>query len=230
MPYGIGVSHRAGLFIFDDVVVERAGVRALDGLSAALPVDGVSGIAGPSGSGKSTMLRLCNRLEVPTSGCVLFHGEDVAGLDPLRLRRRVGMVFQRPTPFPGTVRDNLVTAAPDAGRAELEQALRRAALDPSYLERDATALSGGEAQRVCMARTLITEPDVLLLDEPTSALDDDTARTFETAVVELSRGGVTVIWVSHAVEQLKRVADTVLRIEHGQCVGADPGDTGAGEG
>jgi putative ABC transport system ATP-binding protein len=87
------------------------------------------------------------------SGRVCFRGQDMAGLDPLPLRRQVGMVFQRPTPFPGTVRDNLLTAAPDAGPAELEEALTRAALEGSWLDRDATTLSGGEAQRVCVART-----------------------------------------------------------------------------
>ena len=85
------------LFAFEDVVVEREGVRALNRLSAALPEGGVTAVFGPSGSGKSTLLRLCNRLEVPTTGRVLFRGADIAGLDPLRLRRRVGMCFQRPT-------------------------------------------------------------------------------------------------------------------------------------
>ncbi|EUA19307.1 putative ABC transporter, ATP-binding protein PstB [Mycobacterium xenopi 3993] len=100
------------VFEFADVVVERAGLRALDGFSAAIPKHGVTVVFGPSGSGKSTLLRLCNRLEVPTSGRVLFCGKDISGLDPLWLRRRVGMCFQRPTPFPGTVADNLRAADP----------------------------------------------------------------------------------------------------------------------
>ncbi|NDL59667.1 phosphate ABC transporter ATP-binding protein [Phytoactinopolyspora mesophila] len=208
-------------FVFDEVVVERRGVRALDGFSARAPARGITGLFGPSGSGKSTVLRLCNRLEVPTSGRVWFRGDDVGALDPLRLRRRVGMVFQRPTPFPGTVRDNLLTAAPEATRQQLEQALERAALDNSWLERDATALSGGEAQRVCVARTLVAEPEVLMLDESTSALDEDVARSFEHTVLELTRDGLMVLWVSHDRAQLERVADVVIRIHAGRCAASE---------
>jgi putative ABC transport system ATP-binding protein len=209
-------------FIFDEVVVKRGCVRALDGFSAHISGRGVTVLSGPSGSGKSTLLRLCNRLEVPTAGRVCFRGQDMAGLDPLPLRRQVGMVFQRPTPFPGTVRDNLLTASPDASQAELEQALTRAALEGSWLDRDATTLSGGEAQRVCVARTLVTRPEVLLLDEPTSSLDAAATWVFEQAIKGLTRQGMTVLWVSHDPGQVERVADRVLQIAHGRNVTADP--------
>jgi putative ABC transport system ATP-binding protein len=207
---------------FDDVVVQRGAARALDGFSAAVPGHAVTAVFGPSGSGKSTLLRLCNRLEVPTSGRVLLRGQNVAGLDPLRLRRRVGMVFQRPTPFPGTVAENLLSASPRADRAEMETVLTRVGLTGSWLERDATALSGGEAQRVCLARTLITQPEVLLLDEPTSALDESAVGVVERTVLELARVGIAVLWVTHDAEQVQRVADRVLRIEAGRCVGMEP--------
>ncbi|AYY15625.1 phosphate ABC transporter ATP-binding protein [Actinobacteria bacterium YIM 96077] len=219
--YGGDVTRDEDLFRFDDVVVERFGIRALDGFTACVPATGVTGVAGPSGSGKSTVLRLCNRMEVPTSGQVHFRRTDIATFDPLALRRQVGMVFQRPTPFPGTVRDNLLAAVPHAGRSQMDAALRRASLDLTWLERDATALSGGEAQRVCMARTLITEPDVLLLDEPTSALDAETVHAFEDSVTELTRNGLAVLWVSHDLAQLRRVADMVLRIENGRYAGEE---------
>ncbi|MXM65894.1 ATP-binding cassette domain-containing protein [Streptomyces sp. HUCO-GS316] len=209
-------------FAFDDVVVERGGVRALDGFSAEVPGRDVTAVSGPSGSGKSTLLRLCNRLEVPTRGRVSFRGQDIAGLDPLRLRRRVGMVFQRPTPFPGTIDDNLRTASPDATRARMEDALERAALDGSWLDRDATQLSGGEAQRACVARTLITQPEVLLLDEPTSALDAAATDIFEQAVRRLVADGMTVLWVTHDAAQVRRVADRVLTVEWGRCTGIEP--------
>lgn len=218
-------------FCFEDVVLERDGARALDGFSASLPGRGVTVLFGPSGSGKTSLLRLCNRLEVATSGRVTFRGTDVLRLDPLRLRRQAGMVFQRPTPFPGTVRDNLLTAAPDVGAQDLERALARAALDASWLDRDATALSGGEAQRVCVARTLVTDPRVLLLDEPTSALDGSAAEVFEQAIRELTGDGIAVLWVSHDPAQVRRVADRVVRIEHGRCAGDGlPGEPVRGTG
>jgi putative ABC transport system ATP-binding protein len=115
-------------FDFVDVVVERDRVRALDGFTAAIPGQGVTALFGPSGSGKSTLLRLCNRLEVPTSGRVSFCGRDIAALDPLRLRRRVGMCFQRPTLFPGTVADNLRIAEPEASEAQMRETLEQVLL------------------------------------------------------------------------------------------------------
>lgn len=207
-------------FTFEDVVVVRGRRRALDGFTADIPLGGITVVFGPSGSGKSTLLRLCNRLEVPSSGRVFLDGEDVALLDPLVLRRRVGMVFQRPTPFPGTVRDNLLTASPEATAEHLATALERAALDATWLTRDATALSGGEAQRVCVARTLVTDPDVLLLDEPTSALDERATVVLEQAVCHLTRKGISVIWVTHDAAQLRRIADRVVRIERGRYAGS----------
>ncbi|OMC26974.1 glycine/betaine ABC transporter [Mycobacterium colombiense] len=217
------------VFEFVDVVVERQGVRALDGLTAAIPGHGVTAVFGPSGSGKSTLLRLCNRLELPTSGRVSFYGSDIAGLDPLWLRRRVGMCFQRPTPFPGTIADNLRTADPDASDARMRETLDRVALTGSWLDRDVAALSGGEAQRVCLARTLMAQPQVLLLDEPTSAVDTEAAEVIERAVRELAADGTPALWVTHSSVQLERAADRVLRLESGRSQGlgpvaAEPGD------
>jgi putative ABC transport system ATP-binding protein len=210
------------MFNFADVVVEQNGVRALDGFTAAVPARGVTVLFGPSGSGKSTLLRLCNRLEVPTSGRVSFRGADIAGLDPLRLRRQVGMCFQRPTPFPGTVADNLRVADPEASEAQMQDVLARVALTGPWLDRDATALSGGEAQRMCLARTLIARPEVLLLDEPTSSEDAAAARVIEQAVRELADTGLCALWVSHDAAQVARIADRVLRIDGGRCLGIEP--------
>lgn len=217
------------VFEFVDVVVERQGVRALDGLTAAIPGHGVTAVFGPSGSGKSTLLRLCNRLELPTSGRASFYGSDIAGLDPLWLRRRVGMCFQRPTPFPGTVAENLLTADPDASDARMRETQDRVALTGSWLDRDVAALSGGEAQRVCLARTLMAQPQVLLLDEPTSAVDTEAAEVIERAVRELAADGIPALWVTHNSAQLERAADRILRLESGRSQGlgpvaAEPGD------
>jgi putative ABC transport system ATP-binding protein len=202
--------------VFERVVVERDGHRALDELSTSVPEDGVTVVAGPSGSGKSTLLRLCNRLEIPTAGRVLFHGDDVADLDPLPLRHRVGMVFQRPTLFGGTVRDNLLVAHPGADDDELAVALDRAALSRQFLERRADELSGGEAQRACLARTLVTGPEVLLMDEPTSSLDSAARLALEELACEQARAGVAVLWVTHDEQQVERIADRVVRIADGR--------------
>jgi putative ABC transport system ATP-binding protein len=218
------------VFEFLDVVVERQGARALDGLTAAIPAHGVTAVFGPSGSGKSTLLRLCNRLELPTSGRVSFYGWDIAGLDPLRLRRRVGMCFQRPTPFPGTVADNLRAADPDASDARMRETLARVALTGSWLDRDVAGLSGGEAQRVCLARTLMARPEVLLLDEPTSAVDTQAAEVIEHAVRELAADGIPALWVTHDSTQVERAADRVLRLECGRSLGLGPVTSTPGDG
>ena len=203
-------------------MVQRNGVRALNDFSAAIPERGVTALFGPSGSGKSTLLRLCNRLEVPTSGRVLYRGEDIAEVDPLWLRRQVGMCFQRPTPFRGTVADNLRVADPGASETRMRDMLARVALTGSWLERDATALSGGEAQRMCLARTLMAQPRVLLLDEPTSAVDAAAARVIEQAVRDLADDGIAALWVSHDPAQVRRIADRVIGVEHGRCTGLRP--------
>ena len=167
-------------------------------------------LAGPSGAGKSTLLRCCNRLEVPSAGRVVLLGEDVADLDPLRLRRRVGMVFQRPTPFPGSVLENLRVAEPGLTEAGAADALDAVGLDAGFAERRATDLSGGEAQRVCLARTLVTQPEVVLLDEVTSSVDPAARLGLEALARDLVGRGVRVLWVTHDLEQLRRVADHVL--------------------
>jgi putative ABC transport system ATP-binding protein len=207
--------------VFDDVTVRRGGNRALDCLSCEFPLAGVTAVTGPSGSGKSTLLRLLNRLEVPSSGQVVLGGRDLSGTDPLALRREVGMVFQRPTPFAGTVADNLRVGAPGLGDGEVGSLLARVGLDGSFAGRDARGLSGGEAQRVCLARTLAVGPRVLLLDEPTSALDPDSVAAAEQTVADLAVRGVAVVWVSHDAGQVARVADRVVHLDRGRCTGTD---------
>jgi putative ABC transport system ATP-binding protein len=216
------------LFAFDEVQVEVDGVPILAGVSAVVPTGGVTCFVGPSGSGKSTMLRLCNALGRPTHGIVRFRGEDVAGLDPLALRRRVGMVFQRPTPFPGTVRDNLAEAAPRAGEDAWRRALDRAELSADMLDRDVGGLSGGEAQRMCLARSMAAEPEVLLLDEPTSAVDPETRKALEHLVRGLADTYQGVVWVTHDHAQVRRLADHVLVLARGRVIAA--GTTSAVEG
>ncbi len=196
------------LFGFHDVVVRFGDTVVLDHVDATVPDRGaITCLLGPSGAGKSTLLRLCNRLEVPAAGRVLLRGRDLAEVDPLALRRDVGMVFQRPTVFPGTVRDNLLVARPGADDDRLVAAMERARLRADLLDRDADALSGGEAQRACLARTLITEPEVLLMDEPTSALDPTATRGLEDLGRALAEDGMPILWVTHDLAQADRIAD-----------------------
>ncbi|MEJ2865213.1 ATP-binding cassette domain-containing protein [Actinomycetospora flava] len=203
-------------FSLRDVVVRRGDHTVLDGVDADIPSDGITVLWGPSGAGKTSLLRLLDRLDVPDSGSVSYGGTPLDDLDVLALRRRVGMVFQRATPFAGTVRDNLAVAAPAADDEAVRRVLERVSLDASLLDRDADTLSGGELQRMCLARTLITEPEAVLLDEPTSALDEEPRRAFERSVLELARDGLTVVWVGHHEAQVERVADRVLRVEDGR--------------
>jgi putative ABC transport system ATP-binding protein len=202
------------------VTVVRAGRRVLDGVTARIPAAGITVVSGPSGAGKTTLLRLCNRLEIPDEGRVCYHGQPLDELDPLVLRRRVGMVFQRPAPFPGTVADNLAVARPDAGTGELSTALERVALDPGLLGQEARTLSGGELQRMCLARTLVTRPETLLLDEPTSALDAQPKLVFEATARDLAAQGITIIWVTHDDAQAARVADRIYQLRDGHLAAA----------
>jgi putative ABC transport system ATP-binding protein len=203
------------LFLFDHVTVADDGRRRLDDACGSVLREGVTVVVGPSGSGKSTLLRCCNRLEVPSEGRVFFHGDDVAGLDPLRLRRRVGMVFQRPTPFPGTVRDNLRVAEPAIADSEAAIVLEQVGLHAGFLDRAATELSGGEAQRVCLARTLVTRPEVVLMDEVTSSVDPVQRFGIEGLARSLSSSGVVAVWVTHDLAQMRRIADRVLVVIEG---------------
>lgn len=208
-------AHR-DLFAFEGVSVDSPEGTVLDGIDLGIPAEGISVIVGPSGSGKSTLLRLCNRLEVPTRGRVLFRGVDLATLDPLAHRRRVGMVFQQPTPFGGTVRDNLRVAAPGADDGAMIDALARAQLGAEFLDRRAGELSGGESQRACLARALIAGPEVLLMDEPTSALDEASTRALERLARRLADDGVSVLWVTHDLDQARRLADRILTLDAGR--------------
>lgn len=184
----------------------------MTGVTLDLPTEGITALVGPSGSGKSTLLRLCNRLEVPTSGSVAYRGRPLSDIDPLSLRRQVGMVFQRPVLFAGSVRDNLAEANGAAASDEFEEALQRAALDGSFLDRPAGELSGGEAQRVCLARSLLAGPDVLLMDEPTSSLDGAAESRLERLGRGLAETGIPIVWVTHDLAQMSRIADRVVML------------------
>lgn len=214
----------APLFDLEDVTVERGGAQVLAVDHLELPATGTTAIVGPSGSGKSTLLRLLNRLEVPATGSVRFRGTDLAALDPLALRREVAMVFQQPIALPGTVTDNLRAAAPDLPAADVAAALERVGLAADLADRPADQLSGGECQRLALARSLATDPAVVLLDEATSSLDPANAARIEELVAGLSTDGIRAIWVSHDLAALDRIADYVVVVMDGRIAQHGPLD------
>jgi putative ABC transport system ATP-binding protein len=186
----------------------------------------VLAVVGPSGAGKSSFLRLLNRLDEPTGGTVCLNGQDYRELAPRDLRRRVGMVMQVAYLFPGTVAANVAFGPQQNGeRLSSEQIaalLERVGL-PGYQERDVSNLSGGEAQRVSLARTLANAPEALLLDEPTSALDDVSARGIEDLVLSIIRERrMTCVIVTHNTAQAHRIADRTMILEAGKLVTIGP--------
>lgn len=204
------------LFDFAHVDLTVDGSPILAGLTVTIPAGRLTVVAGVSGSGKTSLLRLCNRLDVPTAGKILFRGQDLSTLDPRAVRRQVGMVFQRPVLFPGTVHDNLAAAAPDADEATMNAALEMVNLDATFLTRIGDDLSGGEAQRVCLARALMCDPEVLLMDEPTAALHPAAAIALESATRALqANAGVDVLWVTHNLDQIARLAQHLVVLRAG---------------
>ena len=203
------------VFSFDGVGVRLGSNEILADVHLEVPGRGITAVLGPSGSGKSTLTRLTNRLLDPTIGTVSLRGTDVRSLDVLELRRTVGMVFQRPTLFDGTVRDNLAaTGVQDL--AQYEAMLDTVGLDAAFLDRTGDTLSGGEAQRVCLARALLMRPSVLVADEPTASLDHESVLTLERLARDLADGGVPILWVTHDLAQVERIADHRVTLEAGR--------------
>jgi phosphate transport system ATP-binding protein len=211
--------------------------QAVKDVSLDFPAYQVTAIIGPSGCGKSTLLRSINRMNdlIPgsrTSGKLLFDGEDIYGprLDVVTLRRRIGMVFQKPNPFPKSIFNNIAYGRrlhdhQDKGELQetVETSLKRAGLWEEVKDRldlNALSLSGGQQQRLCIARALAVDPEILLMDEPTSALDPRATSRIEDLIAEL-RGRYTIIIVTHNMQQAARVSDHTaflyegLLIEHG---------------
>jgi ABC-type methionine transport system ATPase subunit len=202
------------------------GTEILAGVDALVPDGEVTAVVGPSGAGKSTLLRAINRLIEPSSGEVYLDGEPTGSLDPLELRRRVGMVFQIPALFGTAVEEAILYGAHLAGRsADAGRLLKVVGLDPSMAGRAPETLSVGQQQRVSVARALALKPEALLLDEPTSALDEAARRKIEELVRDLNtRLGLTIVFVSHDLSQVERVADHVVLLAEGKSVGQWEGE------
>jgi phosphate transport system ATP-binding protein len=217
-----------------DLVAGFDGNDVVKGISIAVPAGKITAIMGPSGCGKTTFMRCINRMHelapnAQVRGEVLLDGEDVYKLNPILLRRRIGMVFQRPNPFPTmSIYDNVVAgynlngtrmARIDRDRI-VEETLRRVTLWDEVkdaLYRRGTFLSGGQQQRLCIARALAMKPEVLLLDEPTSALDPKATAAIEELIVSL-KGVVTIVQVTHNIPQAARISDFTAFIHLGELV------------
>jgi phosphate transport system ATP-binding protein len=212
---------REAVFDVEGLSVSYSGALALDGVSLEIRKNFVTAFIGPSGCGKSTFIRCFNRMNdlIPgavVEGRVLYHDRDLYGsnVDPVEVRRRIGMVFQKPNPFPKSIYDNIafgprVLKLTKDLDERVERTLRHAALWDEVKDRlseNALGLSGGQQQRLCIARALAVEPDVILMDEPASALDPISTSRIEDLIHELKRE-YTIVIVTHNMQQAARVAD-----------------------
>ena len=179
-------------------------------------------ILGTSGAGKTTLLRILNNLVDVDRGRVMLDGKDIITLHPSRVRQRISMQFQTPAFIGATVEENLAFARRYSQRDQMDfrALLKRVHLDPAYLNRPVTDLSVGQQQRVCLARTLVTQPDVLLLDEPTAALDDDTAERILELVREVSAAEeLLTIFVTHSKALARQFGEVLLELREGKLQG-----------
>ena len=223
-------------FVIDDLNVQYGGYRALKHVCLHIPTQRVTALIGPSGCGKSTLLKTLNRMNDLVENCrvqgaVRLDGQDIfGGMDVNLLRKRVGMVFQRPAPFPMSIYDNVAFGPRTHGvrrRAVLDEtvegALKGAALWDEVkdrLKQPAAGLSGGQQQRLCIARALAVEPEVLLMDEPTSALDPvSTSRIEELTMLLKTR--YTIIVVTHNMQQAARISDRTAFFLAGELIEYD---------
>jgi phosphate transport system ATP-binding protein len=215
------IERREKVFSVADLGVYYSGKPAIEEVSLDVHRNTVTAFIGPSGCGKSTFIRCFNRMNdlIPgakVDGTVLYHGEDLYGrtVDPVEIRRRIGMVFQKPNPFPKSIFDNIAFGPRVLGmkgdlNERVEGALRQAALWDEVKDRlkdGALGLSGGQQQRLCIARALAVEPDVILMDEPASALDPISTTRIEDLMHDLKRR-YTIVIVTHNMQQAARVAD-----------------------
>ncbi len=224
-----------------DLTVSYGGVEALHATSLEFQAGQVTALIGPSGCGKSTFLRCLNLMNREIPGCrvggsILYHGRDVntAKENLFELRKSIGMVFQQPTPFRKSIRENILFAPKRHGLvsgreqedALVEESLRAGALFDEVkdkLDKSACALSGGQQQRLCIARTLAMRPDVVLFDEPCSALDPISTYTIEETIRSIAEHGICAIIVTHNMEQAARVSDRTAFFYLGDMV--ETGDT-----
>ena len=220
-PAAAPIAPRDVIFDVDDIQVYYGEHKAIRNVTLDIHLNEITALIGPSGCGKSTFIRCLNRMNdlIPSArveGKIVYHGEDLYAdeIDPVQVRKRIGMVFQKPNPFPKSIYDNIAFGPRVMGmKGEMdeivEQALRRGALWDEVKDRlkmNAFGMSGGQQQRLCIARALAIEPDVLLMDEPCSALDPISTGRIEDLMMELKKE-YSIVIVTHNMQQAARVSD-----------------------
>ena len=228
----------AAIFKLEDVRVSYGGVTAVENVTFELLENEITAFIGPSGCGKSTLLRCLNRMNdlIPSAavaGSVRYHDQDLyaSDIDPVQVRKRIGMVFQKPNPFPKSIYENIAFGPRVLGMKGdmdeiVERALRKGALWDEVKDRlktNAFGMSGGQQQRLCIARTMAVDPDVILMDEPCSALDPISTGAIEELMLDLKKN-FSIIIVTHNMQQAARVSDrtaffNVDKLEEGKRVG-----------
>jgi phosphate transport system ATP-binding protein len=211
---------RRNVFELRDVTVAYDGKPAVADVSMDIHHNDITALIGPSGCGKSTLIRVLNRMNdlIPSAsvrGQVMYHGQDLYGpaVDPVEVRKRIGMVFQKPNPFPKSIKENIAFGPKILGLGDVEErierALRSAALWDEVKNRmgeNAYGMSGGQQQRLCIARCLAVDPDVILMDEPCSALDPISTGKIEDLMLDLKKE-YSIVIVTHNMQQAARVSD-----------------------
>lgn len=207
----------------------RDGKRVLRDIDLTVEARELLVVIGPSGSGKSSLLRCINRLNDIDAGSIHLDGQSVFNLPVSELRCRVGMIFQKTAAFEGSVADNIAFGMALQGRAisrgETLDLMRQVSLEEDLIGQPASTLSGGQEQRLAIARALALDPSLLLLDEPTSALDPIATGRVEESLLRLrQKTGLTMIWVSHSIEQARRIGSRVLLLDGGRVIREDTVD------
>lgn len=212
------------IFVFDHACFHTEEKKVLDDLTLTIPRGACFCFVGPSGAGKSSVVRLLNRLNIKTAGNIIFEGKPIESYDVQVLRHRIGFVFQHAAIFEGTVETNLRLALKYSEpmeeseiRSRMLESLKFVGLGEEDLTRNALKMSGGEQQRVGIARTLMQKPDVLCLDEPTASLDIENANTIVNTIKSLHKSH-TIVMVNHHLNEVKEVATHVAMIDQGQLV------------
>lgn len=209
--------------VFQDVSMKRGEQQVLKQISGEFPKGKITTLVGPSGAGKSTLLKLCNGLLSPDEGTITTLGTSLRDWEPVELRTRVSMALQSAPMISGTVEENLTLPYALQGAEvdvdKMKRVIKEVGLDVDYLQRDSRDLSGGQRQKVSIARTLLMEPDILLLDEITSSLDRASRQEIEELIQHLHNTfGTTIIWITHNLEQAQRIGHYTWVMMEGELV------------